>query len=187
MHATSCGILTSNNRDCRHPVVTGSPLNICAKHLQQAAELYASASGHETETRIRERCPDCNYMTLTATLAPPVVTCRRCGHTHPIKTSQVPLPDRRTIKAGDPVVYYIRFGDRIKIGTTQNLSSRLASLPHDELLAVERGDRDLEQERHKQFGQYRITRRGEWFTLGPELLEHIAVLPKLPLAVQQLA
>jgi ribosomal protein S27E len=161
-------------------VVTGSPLNICAHHLKQAAELYASASGHETQTRIRERCPDCNHMTLTATLAPPVVTCRNCGHTHAIATSDIPIRDTKIIETGDPVVYYIRFADRIKIGTTANLPNRLATLPHDEVLAVERGGRDVEKQRHQQFRQYRITPKGEWFRPGEHLMAHIAALPKVP-------
>jgi excisionase family DNA binding protein len=69
------------------------------------------------------------------------------------------------------VVYYIRFGDRIKIGTTVNLVSRLGNLPHDQLLATEPGGVNLEGLRHAQFAEHRI--RGEWFRPAPELLAHI--------------
>jgi hypothetical protein len=74
----------------------------------------------------------------------------------------------------DPIVYYMRFGDRIKIGTTTNLRSRLTSVPCDEVLAVEPGSYELERMRHDQFAESRIT--GEWFGQSEELLSHIASL-----------
>lgn len=176
MHATSCGILDERGRDCPRPVVTGSPLNICAKHLRQAAELYASASGHEPETRVRERCPTCRQMALVAKAAPPTIVCVNCGYARTITVSDLPTRNPSQIESGDPVVYYIQFGDRIKIGTTRNLEARLAALPHDEVLAVERGDRDIEKRRHLQFAESRVTPRGEWFTRGERLMKHIASL-----------
>lgn len=69
------------------------------------------------------------------------------------------------------VVYYIQFGDRIKIGTTINLARRLAELPHDEVLATESGGAGVERSRHEQFERYRIM--GEWFEMGADLLDHI--------------
>lgn len=69
------------------------------------------------------------------------------------------------------VVYYVRFGDRIKIGFSRNLGVRLTVIPHDELLTVEPGARVIEKRRHQQFAKHRIT--GEWFAAVPELLEHI--------------
>lgn len=68
-------------------------------------------------------------------------------------------------------VYYVRFGDRIKIGVTTNLPARLDALPWDEVLTVELGERELEQERHRQFRIFRVN--GEWFAKTPELVEHI--------------
>jgi hypothetical protein len=68
-------------------------------------------------------------------------------------------------------VYYIRFGERIKIGVTTNLMNRLDQLPYDEILTVEPGYRDLEQQRHREFRTCRVN--GEWFAKTPELLQHI--------------
>lgn len=68
-------------------------------------------------------------------------------------------------------VYYIAFGDRIKIGVTTNLINRLDGIPWDEVLTVEPGYRELEQKRHRQFRGSRV--HGEWFTRSPDLLEHI--------------
>jgi hypothetical protein len=76
-------------------------------------------------------------------------------------------------KLGRPqVVYYLRLGNRIKIGTSTNLPTRLLALPHDEVLAVEPGGNAVEHNRHLQFAKHRKT--GEWFASSPELREHIA-------------
>ena len=75
------------------------------------------------------------------------------------------------------VVYYLRFGDRIKIGTSRNPRGRLAQLRFDELLAFERGDRSLEQERHAQFADARYP-GSEWFHSHKELTDHIRMLAR---------
>lgn len=69
------------------------------------------------------------------------------------------------------VVYYLRFCCRVKIGTSTNLMRRLIGVPHDELLAVESGDRELETLRHREFSANRI--KGEWFDMTPSLFQHI--------------
>lgn len=68
-------------------------------------------------------------------------------------------------------VYYMRFGDRVKIGVTSNLPVRLEGIPNDELLTAELGSYELEKQRHREFAQHRVN--GEWFRLGPELKQHI--------------
>lgn len=84
-----------------------------------------------------------------------------------------PAPTRAYIKYGRPqVVYYLRLGTRIKIGTSTNLPLRLQSIPHDEVLAVEPGNNARERARHSQFAQLRTV--GEWFRDHPDLRQHIA-------------
>jgi hypothetical protein len=73
------------------------------------------------------------------------------------------------------VVYYLRFRDRIKIGTSSNPRMRLAQLRYDALLAFERGDRATEQKRHEQFAATRFP-GSEWFRDSEELVDHIAAL-----------
>lgn len=70
------------------------------------------------------------------------------------------------------VVYYLRYADRIKIGTSAQPRQRLAAIRHDEVLAFERGDRHLERHRHEQFARDRLERT-EWFSFSPELAAHI--------------
>ena len=85
-------------------------------------------------------------------------------------------PARRPHAHG-PLVYYLRFGDRIKIGTTTNLKERITNIPHDELLATERGSHALEHARHIEFRSDRIT--GEWFRPSDRLMKHIHHLQQL--------
>jgi hypothetical protein len=73
------------------------------------------------------------------------------------------------------VVYYIRFDDRIKIGTTANPRQRLARLWHQDVLAFEQGDRLVERRRHDQFAADRLG-RSEWFSPSAALEDHIAAL-----------
>lgn len=73
------------------------------------------------------------------------------------------------------VVYYLRFGDRVKIGTTSNPRQRFASIAHEEVLAFERGGRALEQRRHLEFGSDRLG-TSEWFALSQSIQHHIDVI-----------
>lgn len=72
------------------------------------------------------------------------------------------------------VVYYMRIGNRVKIGYTTNLASRLSTINPEELLVVEPGNRLKEIERHRQFSHLRV--HGEWFRLEGSLAIHIAGL-----------
>lgn len=65
------------------------------------------------------------------------------------------------------VVYFIRGGDRIKIGTSRQLESRFGALrsssPVDlEILATVPGDRVLEQSLHRELAKHRVN--FEWFS-----------------------
>lgn len=74
------------------------------------------------------------------------------------------------------VVYYVALiGDRIKIGTTSQLVKRLKEMRvrDEDVLALERGGRLLEMDRHRQFDHLRIG-RSEEFKRAPDLEQHIA-------------
>lgn len=75
------------------------------------------------------------------------------------------------------VVYYVRLGDRVKIGYTIHLRERVSQfrVERDALLAVEPGWREKEAERHAQFAAERQGRRGE-FNPSRRLLAHIDVV-----------
>jgi hypothetical protein len=90
--------------------------------------------------------------------------CDYCGW----RVGDVPDPDLPAPRID--VVYYLRWRDRIKIGTTHRPRQRLAAIRHEELLAFERGARDLEQQRHREFADLR--EGGEWFRADTRLRDH---------------
>lgn len=69
-------------------------------------------------------------------------------------------------------VYFLRRGDRIKIGFTTDPATRFTVLRADEVLHVEPGDTGHERALHAMFAQHWIT--GEWFRPAPALLDYIA-------------
>lgn len=84
------------------------------------------------------------------------------------RAATAPRPNRNTVSS----VYFIRLGSRVKIGFSTNVRSRLADLPHEQVLGVIPGTFADENRLHKQFAHLRTT--GEWFRAEPELLEFIA-------------
>lgn len=68
-------------------------------------------------------------------------------------------------------VYFLRLGDRVKIGHTRDLRRRRREVPHDELLAAIPGGQETERDWHRRFDHLRW--QGEWFAATPELLEAI--------------
>jgi hypothetical protein len=71
-------------------------------------------------------------------------------------------------------VYYMRIGNRCKIGYTSDIWVRLNNINPEEFLAVERGGRTLERWRHEQFADLRTN--GEWFRYEEPLVGHVAQL-----------
>lgn len=150
---------------CPSPVEPGAPLDLCIRHLLEAHDWVDRELG------------------VTDLLPSPCLACgSRLGVRYPSgwlcavcewRVGEFPdgdVTDRRV-----DVVYYLRYGDRIKIGTTANPRQRIASLPHDEVLAFERGGRLLEQRRHAQFAAHRIVGT-EWFESNRALVDHVAEL-----------
>ena len=70
------------------------------------------------------------------------------------------------------MVYYIKFRDCVKIGTTTNLRSRWNAITATEMLyGFEFGGRQLEKRRHDKFAPYRAY--GEWFEDNSHIRAHI--------------
>jgi hypothetical protein len=75
-----------------------------------------------------------------------------------------------------PVVYFVQNGDRVKIGTTTNLRSRISALslrPTDIVLLVN-GGRPFEQALHKRFATLRVGNT-EWFANSGPVAEYIVI------------
>ena len=150
---------------CGEPAHSGAPLALCLAHLLEAHDWVDGDLG------------------VTDVLPSPCAFCgSRLGVRYPSgwlcavcewRVAEPP-PDGASATRVD-VVYYLRYRDRIKIGTTANPAQRFAALPHDEVLAFERGDRMLEHRRHEQFADRRIPGT-EWFETDAALLDLIARL-----------
>lgn len=89
-------------------------------------------------------------------------------HRRRIASDDGARPDLRNDKAG--YVYFLKVGDRLKIGFSINPYGRVATLstglarPMDTLLVV-RGTVAEEKSLHRRFAAYR--RKGEWFDAAP--------------------
>jgi hypothetical protein len=79
-------------------------------------------------------------------------------------------------KAKPAVVYYMRLGNRVKIGWSSNLAVRVATIQPEEVMVTEDGGQKLEAKRHKEFADLRVS--GEWFRLEEPLIAHIEALQR---------
>lgn len=71
----------------------------------------------------------------------------------------------------EPIVYYMKMGNLVKIGTSTNIAVRLETLHPERLLAAEMGGYQIEAERHRRFAADR--NHGEWFRVTAELAAHM--------------
>jgi hypothetical protein len=154
--------------DCAGAAEADAPVALCGWHAAVSADWSSGADG------------------VTDLLPTP---CRLCGSRLGVRWPSGWLCAVCEWRHGEPiddelpppridVVYYLRFEDRIKIGTTARPRQRLAAIWHDELLAFEPGDRLLERRRHESFAAERFGRT-EWFCRSPALDAHIATLAAL--------
>ncbi|HEX5858289.1 MAG TPA: GIY-YIG nuclease family protein [Microbacterium sp.] len=151
--------------DCGEAVPVDAPLALCEGHLAVAAD-WAERE-HGVVDVLPTPCRLCG--STTGRRFPSGWVCAVCEWRHgDIVDGELPPPRV-------DVVYYLRYAERVKIGTTANPRQRFAAIWHDDLLALERGDRRLEHRRHVQFAADRFGGT-EWFRFSDELAAHIAIL-----------
>jgi hypothetical protein len=150
---------------CAARVVAGAPVPLCELHLAVAAEWSARDTG--VTDILPAPCPACG--SRLGGRYPSGWLCAICEW-RAGDTVDDELPPPRV-----DVVYYLAYDERIKIGTSGNPRQRFAAIWHDRVLAFERGDRALEQRRHREFAADRLD-RSEWFSRSPALLAHVEEL-----------
>ncbi|MBN9606409.1 MAG: GIY-YIG nuclease family protein [Actinomycetales bacterium] len=150
---------------CAGGVDADAPVALCERHLGLAADWAASRWGRLDV--LPGPCRVCG--SRLGTVWPSGRLCAVCEWPWG-ETVDDELPPPRV-----DVVYYLRHGERVKIGTSANPRQRLAALPYEELLGFERGGRGLEARRHAQFAADRFP-RSEWFRLSAGLARHVAVV-----------
>ena len=161
----SCAIPGPDGPACGRAVDPGTPLPLCRAHLLEAHDWVARDVG--VTDLLPSPCRACG--SAVGVRYPSGWICAEC------EWRVGDVPDDELDRPRVEVVYYIRWRDQIKIGTSINPRMRLAALPHDEVLAFERGGRSLEQRRHRQFADHRYAGT-EWFSVHDALLEHVAEL-----------
>lgn len=193
-HADTCCAI-----DCDEPsIISAGATPMCKTHLIEAYSaigefLRSQQEEPDTDAWLEEwlktwepvppslDCPNCGLL-LVRNRETGEVFCADTKHCYWWNTAEEFAEwATRVLKVEnetDEVVYYVRFGDRVKIGTSKDLSKRLSHIPHDEVMATEPGGVYVERQRHKQFKHLRaeVGRGREWFTLTPELAEHIAAV-----------
>lgn len=145
-----CTVVKRSGKDCDAFVAETAPITVCRDHMRAAYLWYGDqlTGGYDPTSSPSSR---------------------------PIRSPIDDLLGRQGDRdQSEGLVYYVRFGDRIKIGFSRDIRTRLGAIPHDEILAVEPGYPELERLRHKQFGDARLVR--EWFESSDHLMSHITML-----------
>jgi hypothetical protein len=150
---------------CDASVALDAPLQLCEPHLAVAADWSSRTRGGVDV--LPSPCVACG--SRIGMHYPTGWVCAVCEWRHG------EVPDQDVAPPRVDVVYYLRHGDRVKIGTTANPRQRFAAIWHDEVLAFERGDRRLERARHEQFAADRFA-GSEWFRLTPVIVQHADTL-----------
>lgn len=125
-------------------------------------------------------CPLCNYASLFQVTDTSAIFCTwpTCAAFNRELTTDeaAQLYERPALLDGwhEPVVYCMRMGNMVKIGTSTNIRSRFETIGPQGVAAVEPGGKAVERRRHNQFAASHSHR--EWFFLTEEIGQHIADL-----------
>lgn len=145
----TCTAQQPNGRFCDRPSVPLAPFPICFRHAGAVLDFMRTVYERSALTG-----DDLSIMLKLADKLPDV------------RPASGPRRTRHR-------VYYVRMGDRIKIGTSISVHKRMRSYPPNaELLATEPGGYDVEARRLAQFAPH-LADRKEWFHPAPELMAHI--------------
>jgi len=173
MHERSyCTNVNHRGRDCDRPVAPDAPVTMCEKHIREAVLYFVDTQANVAATpgpKAKLAAAWADYYEAAITAPAEVAEDWRAER-------DAALDAELRQQHETHVVYYLRFADRVKIGTTRRLKQRMSNIPHDELLAIERGAYALEHLRHQQFAAHHIT--GEWFSFAPDIQSHCTMLRK---------
>lgn len=135
---------------------------ILSREAAQRAAVFDASQREQRRVRLTAVVESLGY-TLTDTPA------------KPSKPAEAPAV-KWTVPAGKhaPYVYFIRNGNRMKIGTTTELKRRIRTLAlrAENIALLFEGDRRREREFHKQFAEHRIGTT-EWFAYEGSLAQFV--------------
>lgn len=144
---------------CRTTSVTGSNIRLCANHKDEVTMMLAT-----DVARVDLKNLGTLHREHAIRWSPPAIPAYVVAAENSV-VREVPHSGKH-----DPIVYFIRNGDRVKIGYTTHLAARLAalSLRRDAVVLILDGDRHLEAVLHTRFAKQRIPRT-EWFRWDQEI------------------
>lgn len=174
-YLSSCPVPAKSGGDCWHDPHPASSWGLCAEHWRAVVNEWDAE-----QPSVRIRCARCGFRSDIDSADLPHARCEQCAS--PIGDLEAVLSildadgsaEARERKA-QGVVYYLRFGNRLKIGFTSEIRARVAGLPCDEVMAAEPGTYATESERLRQFGEYLAWGR-EWFEMSAPLMEHVSAV-----------
>lgn len=174
--------------DCYAPALAdiASQVPLCERHIsvvyRETHKMMSSRQAMRQEYQLLPSeaeyipgpCPACGVTGLLVNLANGIVVCKAANCQYE-KNRNLFSSERKILmgmSAGERnVVYYMRLGNRAKIGTTRQLRKRIAAVQPEDCMAYELGGRNLEARRHRQFAHLRVS--GEWFEIQDELVRHV--------------
>lgn len=147
------------------------------KHWRKIA-----ARWQEDKPAVSINCCRCQHPTMVDPIDIHFAICERCHEpihdaefiAEILERENVLYEKRYALWGVLGVVYYMKFGDRVKIGYTSDLRARALAVPHDEVLAAEPGGFDTERQRHREFANVKIPSFKEWFRHEGDLVSHTA-------------
>lgn len=171
-HFTHCPIPGKGGSDCWRESHPASRFGLCATHWRDVVSDWCA---DQPTTTIR--CRECGVLNTVDTADLAAAYCSSCNFDISVVQLISDRPELETAIASTRVafpgvVYYILFGDRVKIGYSSDLSGRLLALPYDEVLAAEPGSISLEKSRHRSFESIRLRGHAEWFRATKKLQAH---------------
>jgi hypothetical protein len=162
--------------DCRAASVTGNTIRLCPDHKDEITMTLA----HDIARTDLKHLVDLQEQGALRWAPPPIPVYEgpAVATTEAAIVREVPASGQH-----EPIVYFLKNGDRVKIGYTTHLAARVTALSlrnRDVLLALD-GGRELEAELHRRFHAHRISRT-EWFNFAEEIQDFVRSRPRRPQA-----
>lgn len=157
---------------CRTASVTGQRIRLCPDHRDEITMVLAQDIARTDLTHLAELQAQGAGRWRPREI--PVYVGPEAGPTEAAIIRAVPRAGRH-----DPIVYFLKNGERVKIGTTTHLAARMTSLSlrqSDVILALD-GGRELEEQLHRRFHQHRIGST-EWFNFADEIKTFVSARRK---------
>ena len=168
-----CPASYGNGTMCEDEPHPASRFALCVAHWRKIVEDWCA-----DQPAVQLDCPACRTATIIDSIDLPNARCGACGTDFAAPGMLLELPQIAAAREADlrrpGIVYYMRFGDRIKIGFTTDLRARALNVPNDEVVAAQPGTMRDERDLHQRFADILVEGQNEWFHNNADLEAHMA-------------